>query len=169
MRTVFRQETHDSIDMPEPAATLMKTFSGYEGELTSAYFLPILRYFQKINVPEGFPLWEKGDAPDGLYVVESGVLRAIYQWDNADILSESMVAGTLAGELSGLADMPRNASVIAEKQSVLWKLSKGEWTRFKEEQPALAHRFVELVLKGERNHVYLVPKDLSLYSGQKRL
>jgi len=62
-----------------------------------------------------------------------------------------MVSGTLAGEISGLSNMPRNATVVAEKFSVLWKLTNESWATFKREQPALALRFVELVLKVAKN------------------
>jgi len=132
----------------EPIPTLMKTFEGYENDLSPELFIPMLPYFKRIELPEGQILWRRGDAPDGLYIIAGGVMRATYTWDNTDSVSESMVAGTLAGELTGLAGMPRNADVMAEKASVLWRLSNEDWASFKEERPTLAHRFVELVLKG---------------------
>ena len=132
----------------EPIPTLMKTFSGYENDLSPELFVPMLPYFKQTELPEGQVLWRRGDLPDGLYVIAAGVMRATYIWDNTDSISESMVAGTLAGELTGLAGMPRNADVMAEKASVLWKLSNEDWALFKKERPTLAHRFVELVLKG---------------------
>ncbi len=136
----------------EPIPTLMKTFSGYENDLSPDLFVPMLPYFKQIELPDGQVLWRRGDLPDGLYVVAAGVMRATYTWDNTDSISESMVAGTLAGELTGLAGMPRNADVMAEKASVLWKLSNEDWALFKKERPTLAHRFVELVLKGVTDH-----------------
>jgi SulP family sulfate permease len=151
MRAIMRENEDsdsESNEVPEPAPTLFKTFSGYESDLSPMFFVPMLRYFTRVEVSDGTTLWERGDNPDGIYVVESGVLRAIYDWDNSDVITESMVSGTLSGELSGLANMTRNAKVVTEKDSVLWKLSKENWSRFKDEQPALAHRFVELVLKG---------------------
>ena len=132
----------------EPIPTLVKTFSGYETDLSPELFVPMLSYFKRLTLPESQILWRRGDPPDGLYVIAAGVMRATYTWDNTDSVSESMVAGTLAGELTGLAGTPRNADVVAEKASVLWKLSNKDWTLFKKEKPTLAHRFVELVLKG---------------------
>ena len=132
----------------EPIPTLMKTFSGYESDLSPGLFVPMLLYFKRIELPEGEILWRRGDPPDGLYVIAAGVMRATYVWDNSTSVSESMVAGTLAGELTGLAGMPRNADMVTEKASVLWRLSNENWALFKKEQPTLAHRFVELVLKG---------------------
>lgn len=117
----------------------------------------MLLYFKRVELPEGEILWRRGDPPDGLYVIAAGVLRAVYVWDNSTSVSESMVAGTLAGELTGLAGMPRNADMTTEKPSVLWRLSNENWALFKKEQPALAHRFVELVLKGvtKESHFHL--------------
>jgi len=132
----------------EPIPTLMKTFSGYENDLSPGLFVPMLSYFKRIELSEGQILWRRGDPSDGMYVIATGLMRATYIWDNSNSVSESMVAGTLAGEMTGLAGMPRNADMAAEKPSVLWRLSNEDWALFKKEQPTLAHRFVELVLKG---------------------
>ena len=130
----------------------------------------MLPYFKQIELPEGRILWQRGDSPDGLYVVAAGVMRATYIWDNANTVSESMVAGTLAGELTGLAGMPRNADVAAEKASVLWRLSNEDWALFKEERPTLAHRFVELVLKGVKEQsTPFFASNRCTFSCQKRL
>jgi sulfate permease, SulP family len=145
---LYDDHEEESHEAPEPTLTLMKTFAGYESNLTPNLFVPMLRYFTRVQIPDGVALWNRGDRPDGIYLVESGVLRAIYDWDNTAVITESMVSGTLAGEISGLSNMPRNATVVAEKFSVLWKLTNESWATFKGEQPALAHRFVELVLKG---------------------
>ncbi len=126
----------------------MKTFSGYENDLSPGLFVPMLPYFKRIELPEGEILWRRDDPSDGLYIIAAGVMRATYVWDNSTSVSESMVGGTLAGEMTGLAGMPRNADMVTEKPSVLWKLSNEDWALFKTEQPTLAHRFVELVLKG---------------------
>ena len=48
----------------------------------------------------------------------SGVMCSTYVWDNTNTALESMVAGTLAGELTGPAGMHRNADTAAEKASV---------------------------------------------------
>jgi SulP family sulfate permease len=104
----------------------------------------------RIQVRAGEVLWRQGDPPDGLYVIESGVLRARYTFaDRADCMEESMVGGTLAGELSALADLPRNATVMVEQNSVLWKLSSEYKRKLEQENPELARLFSYLVLKGE--------------------
>jgi len=61
-----------------------------------------------------------------------------------------MVSGTLAGELSALSGMPRNARVVVEQQAVLWKLSLENMRRLETECPHLAQIFVQLVLKAAK-------------------
>jgi hypothetical protein len=58
-----------------------------------------------------------------MYLIESGMLRASYLFlDQSHSICESMVAGTTAGELTFLSRTKRNATVVAERDSVLWKL-----------------------------------------------
>jgi sulfate permease, SulP family len=94
-------------------------------------------------------LWRQGDAADGLYVIGAGVLRATYQFAaHTPVIGESMVPGTLAGESSGLAGLVRNATVIAERPAVLWRLGADALRRLETENPELARTFTGLVLKG---------------------
>ncbi|KJA17340.1 hypothetical protein HYPSUDRAFT_1023378 [Hypholoma sublateritium FD-334 SS-4] len=132
----------------EPFHTLSKAFSSY-GSIDPLLFSPITKYLERIYVSEGQVLWASGDAADGLYIIESGVLRARYKFANpTQHFEESMVAGTVAGEMSALSDSPRNATVMAEAPSVLWKLSKKNIQRLQIEEPELSRVLVQLILRG---------------------
>jgi SulP family sulfate permease len=61
-----------------------------------------------------------------------------------------MTAGTLAGELSALSGSPRNATVVAERASVVWKLTTMDFERLEQEQSDVAKAFVRLVLKAAK-------------------
>ena len=75
--------------------------------------------------------------------------------DFSSQLSTSLVAATLtlAGELSAISGLARNATVGAEKQSVLRKFTTEFTTEglrdLEEENSALARKFIQLVLKCE--------------------
>ncbi|PPQ66690.1 hypothetical protein CVT26_009550 [Gymnopilus dilepis] len=134
----------------EPLNTLSKAFSSY-GNVDPVLFMPISKYMQRISIPAGHVLWKQGDPSTGLYVIESGVLRAMYEFESpTQCFEESMVAGTLAGEMSALSDSPRNATVIAEQPSVLWKFSNDNIQRLQMEEPELARIFIQLVLKAAK-------------------
>ena len=113
-------------------------------------FAPLTQYLVRIPVPPNYVLWKQGDQPDGMYIVESGLLRAVYTFQNsAEDFEESMVPGTLAGELSTISNTPRNCTVVVEHPGVLWKMSRDSLHRLQLEQPELARSFVQYALKGE--------------------
>ena len=86
-----------------------------------------------------------------MYLIESGSLRATYTYgDHGKTISETMVAGTIAGDLSTLSDTRRNATVVAERVCALWMLGKDELDRMERDDPALAMKFIQVVLKGKR-------------------
>lgn len=134
--------------LSEPLNTIIKVFSSY-GVVNPQEFAPISLYFDRIPVPHKYVLWKQGDQPDGLYILESGLVKAIYSFENpAQDFEESMVPGTIAGELSALANSPRNCTAIVEHAGVLWKLSSGNLHKLQIEQPELARIFLQFVLKG---------------------
>ncbi|KAI0051282.1 hypothetical protein FA95DRAFT_1485722 [Auriscalpium vulgare] len=138
-------------DAGEPYNTLVQAFSSY-GQINPDVFRPIVSYLEHLSLPEGFILWNQGDPSDGLYVIEAGVLRATYEFtdDHSPRIEESMVAGTLAGELSALSGLERNATVIVERPATLWKLSSEGLRKMQAEQPELATTFTSLVLKSAK-------------------
>ena len=131
----------------EPLNTLEQAFSPYTTDRTMLVQLAF--YFESITVPEGHVVWRQGEPADSLYVVGTGVLRAAYRFTaHTPAIEESMVPGTLAGELSRLAALARNATVVAKRPAVLWRLSADTLRRLEVEQPELARAFTCLVLKG---------------------
>jgi SulP family sulfate permease len=131
----------------EPHNTLVKAFASY-GDLGAEQFAPLVQYLERLAVPAGTVLWAQDAPADGLYIIEAGILRAVYRFANqTQSIEESMVPGTLAGELSALSGLPRNATVVVERQAVLWKLSVQSLRRLEADNPALAWTFLQLILK----------------------
>lgn len=127
--------------------TLTKAFSSYSPFDPDTY-RPLTAYLTRITVNEGEVLWRQGEPSDALYLIESGVLRASYSFlSTAEIQEESMVPGTVAGELSAVSGMARNATVVVEQDAVLWRLSMDELRRMEVENTGLAQAFIRLILK----------------------
>ena len=76
-------------------------------------------------------------------------MRANYVFpDHSHSVNESMVAGTVAGELSFLSRTKRNTNVVAERDSVLWKMEVGSHEELgKKEGWLFARKFEEVLLK----------------------
>lgn len=133
----------------EPYNTIIKVFSSSENIGRERLRL-LVPYLERCAVPEGIVLWKQNQNADGLYLIESGVLRASYKFaEHTPTVEESMVPGTLAGELSALAGLPRDSTVVVERQAVIWKLSVENLQRLQTEDPTLATTFMKIVMKGE--------------------
>lgn len=146
-RYFIGENKNKRVAVVEPFHALEQAFSPYVADCT--VLQQLAPYFERVTVPVGHVLWKQGDPADGLYVIEAGVLRATYCFAaHTPAIEESMVPGTLAGELSGLAGLPRNATVVVERAGVLWYLSGEALGRLQTEYPELARTFMGLVLKG---------------------
>ncbi|KAL0067029.1 hypothetical protein AAF712_006019 [Marasmius tenuissimus] len=152
-RTIANDIPPSSVDShthPEPCNTLVKVFSSF-GDVNSEHLLALAPYLQRMSAPEGHVLWKQGDESDGLYIIESGVLRASYRFSmHSASVEESMVSGTLAGELSALSDLERNATVWVERDAVVWKLGRQQFERLGQENPTLEKMLVRMVLKSAK-------------------
>lgn len=81
-------------------------------------------------------------------MLESGVLRATYDLEHG-ILIETIVAGTVCGELPFLSETKRSARVLAERDCVAWKLDREGWRKIleMEDGDAVAAELLRLGLK----------------------
>ncbi len=139
----------EELPAPEPFNTLIRAFSPYE-HIDREIYAPLIPYLERMSVPEGTVLWTQDQPPDGLYIVESGILRATYYFaDPTPPMVETMVPGTIAGELSMLSGLERNATCVVERAAVLWKLSTESLAQLQQQKPELARAFMKLILKGE--------------------
>jgi len=77
-------------------------------------------------------------------------LRASYQFAAYSGIEESMVAGTLAGELSAVSGTARNATAVVERDAILWRLGTDDLQRLEEDEPTLARAFMRLILKSAK-------------------
>ncbi|OWZ68877.1 vacuolar protein [Cryptococcus neoformans Bt85] len=138
--------------LAQPIPVLLQTFGAYSASsvssISTSFCKSLAPYFTKSFIMSGDTLWMQGDPADGMYIIEVGCLRATYAYnDTTNLVQETMVAGTMAGDLSALSETTRNCSVVAERESVLWKLSKEGLDKMVKEQPEVAQAFIKMVLK----------------------
>ncbi|BGP28971.1 hypothetical protein JCM10296v2_000707 [Rhodotorula toruloides] len=155
LRTAAR-ETMSRAEVPQtkmnfqqPLPILLQAFKPYSPDFNEDYCFRLVPYFKRVNVARGTTLWTDGSDPDAFYVIESGMLRATYVFaDCSRSMSESMVAGTVAGEMSFLSRTKRNTTAVAERDSVLWRMDvKAHEEMGRKEGWAFARNFEETVLK----------------------
>lgn len=61
-----------------PLPLLLKTFAPFT-DLREEFWFKIAPYFRLEHFAQGEVLWQQGDEAEGMYVIEHGILKAVYQ------------------------------------------------------------------------------------------
>jgi len=107
-------------------------------------------YLDRVELAEGTVLIHQGDAPDDVYLLESGVLRIEHVAPGgARTRLRSIRPNVIVGEVAMYTGVSRTADVIAQTPCVVRRLSKASIARMETEQPELAaelHRWLARTL-----------------------
>ena len=106
---------------PDPAA------SSLEGEL------------ERVAVPGGATLFRQGDEGDSLFVITRGRLRLLLEDEGGEVSYHELGPDQIVGELALITGEPRNATVIASRDSVLYRLGRAQFDRCTRTNPTVAH------------------------------
>jgi len=118
-----------------------------------------MKYLEKEEVRQYHIVINKGDPPDSMYFVDSGELTTRLETSKGKFIRLShQGGGTMVGEMGLFLKQSRTATVVADKPSVLYKLSLNKYNRMMEDDPELAfhlHQWIGRVLSvrlAENNH-----------------
>ena len=73
-------------------------------------------------------------------------MRAEYELPQGS-LSELIVAGLPFGELPFFSDTPRTATMVADKDSVVWQMNAEQWNDLQRREPEVAQELLKISLK----------------------
>ncbi|KAI8064595.1 sulfate transporter family-domain-containing protein [Gongronella butleri] len=116
------------------------------------FFHQLGRYFERWTCDKGQAIWRQGDVCEFLIVVEQGSLRSLMEVNKREhVVVESILPGTIVGELGLFTsthshDQKRTRSLIADQQSVFWKLTRSTFEQMVRDDPLMANQFVRLTL-----------------------
>jgi SulP family sulfate permease len=136
---------------------LLASLSGIERESIPAWLTreigdaervtTLLGYFETVRVTADTPLFRHGDPSDSLYIVESGRLRVSLNGSRREHRLREMIPGSFVGEMGLFSREPRSADVIAETDSVLFRLSRAALDRMYATDPELANAFGAMLFR----------------------
>ena len=110
----------------------------------------LTNYFEVLELQEGACLIHQGDEATEMYFVESGLVSAQLELPDGKILRlRSMRGGTTVGEIGMYLGEKRTASVVADRPSIVHRLSKNALTEMEKKDPeiaALLHRWIASLL-----------------------
>jgi SulP family sulfate permease len=110
----------------------------------------MLKYLERMDVKEGDYLMHQGDQPDEMYFIEAGLITAQLELPDGKLMRlRSMRGGTTVGEMGMYLESTRTASVVADRASVVYRLSRSSLKEMEKKDPevaALLHHWIARLL-----------------------
>ncbi|KAJ1921736.1 hypothetical protein H4219_000469 [Mycoemilia scoparia] len=135
-------------NLSPPLPLLIQAFQDVMTDEFADDLFYIAPYFVKKTMPTNTYLWHKFDTSTGLYIVESGLLRVLNEASNSpdQVVVESILPGTIIGELTLFTNRQQACSVVTEGQVVLWELTKAAYEELCAKNPKRGLGFTRLAL-----------------------
>jgi SulP family sulfate permease len=113
-----------------------------------AQIAALIRHLHRREVAAGEHIIRQGDEPDHVFFVESGQLTAqLEKPGRAPVRLETMQGGYMVGELGFFLGTRRNASVVADRPSVVYFLTREDWDQMTKHAPEVAQTCANLVIR----------------------
>ncbi|KIL99327.1 hypothetical protein CCC_03545 [Paramagnetospirillum magnetotacticum MS-1] len=108
----------------------------------------MMSFVETLNVPAGTVVLEQGSAAHDLFILDSGQVTVRLLNDNGtSIRLRTMHAGTVVGEMGLYLNEERSASVVADADCVIHRLTARNLIRMEEEAPSVAAAFHRLMAR----------------------
>ncbi|ORX89223.1 hypothetical protein K493DRAFT_234296 [Basidiobolus meristosporus CBS 931.73] len=130
----------------QPLALLLQIFQETSFENYEDILRRISAHFQRLEVRAGTVLWDQDDEPDALYLVEQGLLHFSVEMNQHSKVIETVIPGVMIGEMSVFTNQLRRDTLVAEIDSVLWKLDKDVYDKLSVNEADLILGFVKIGL-----------------------
>ena len=101
-----------------------------------------LQYMQVVKLMPNAVACRKGEHGDAMFMVLEGEVRARVMIDGKESTLKVLDVGECFGELAVIDESPRSADVVANKDSVLLKISANALKKLFQEAPALSAPFL---------------------------
>jgi len=108
----------------------------------------LARYFVPQNVAAGDILAIQGDKTRDLFLIQQGRISALLKAENGDVIRlRTLGPGSVVGEIGLYLGRPRTASLIAETDSVVWRLLPEAVAKMEREDPRSAAALHEILAR----------------------
>ena len=132
-------------DHVQPLKLILQAFSTVSDK-PEEFWYPIKSFFSKKEYAEGTILYRFGESPEAFYLIETGTLKATYDFPQGNY-TELTVAGTTCGELPFFSDTLRTSTTTADSDCAVWVLDGPDWREMQRAQPGIAQELLKISLK----------------------
>tara|TARA_Y100001960_G_C14616743_1_gene798591 strand:- start:468 stop:914 length:447 start_codon:yes stop_codon:yes gene_type:complete len=106
---------------------------------------------ERLKFREGAELFHQGDMGDSAYIIIDGSVEIIVSTPNGDVKVAQVNKNDIVGEIAILCDVPRTATVIADQDIEVLKISKELFFQMVGEFPQMAVEIMrELAMRLEK-------------------
>ena len=127
-----------SLGVNPGALRRMKCFASMDDRQIESF----VRYMELLHCEQFSHIVRSGEFGDSMYLVLEGELRALAMVDGKEVTLGTISVGESFGEISLIDQGPRSADVVANKDSVLLKISSRAFAQLLREAPALPAPFL---------------------------
>jgi sulfate permease, SulP family len=124
----------------------------------------LLQYLDRLDVPTGTKIIQQNTVADDLFFIESGRLSTyLEQKDSPSIRLQTMVDDTMVGEIGFYLGDLRTATVMADKPSIVYRLSREALAKMENENPLVAIELHRLIVENTAKRVKHVFKSVESF------
>ena len=108
----------------------------------------ILGKLEEKSFSSGETVFSQGDQGDAFYLIQSGAVQVVLE--SKGVRSEGIVVlgpQDWFGEMALLSQEPRSATIVAVKDTTLWRLSREDWDELIEKHPTWLLQFCSVLSK----------------------
>jgi len=127
-----------SLGVKPEALRRMKCFAGLDDRQIESF----VRYMEVLHCEQFSHIVRQGEHGHAMYLVLEGELRALALVDDKEVTLGTITAGESFGEISLIDQGPLCADVVANKDSILLKISSDAFERLLHEAPVLPVPFL---------------------------
>jgi SulP family sulfate permease len=124
----------------------------------------IMRYLEKKELPAGEYIIYQGDSPGDVYFLEEGIVTVQLELPGEKPRRlNTLSSENLVGELGFYLGSKRNAAVVTETPTVLYRLTRDSLELMEAEEPeaaALFHKFIAYIMAEKLSHLMVTVETL---------
>jgi CRP-like cAMP-binding protein len=103
--------------------------------LSEDELMAMANYLQPLRLAPGDAVFNAGDPPSGLYLVERGLIRFIPADDEGEF--SELTEGNAFGEMAVLSSKPYTATARAAEETILWQLTSDNFASLTAQHPSI--------------------------------
>ncbi|HUA67137.1 MAG TPA: cyclic nucleotide-binding domain-containing protein [Candidatus Saccharimonadales bacterium] len=142
LQLFFRKKaTSGSVDLPSDKAAIspgMLRRVKALADLSDEQLERFVQFMEPQTIRQWTQIVKQGEMDDGMYLVLEGELRVRLMISGKETILATLGAGECFGEIALFDQGPRSADVVANKDSVLLKISADAFDRLRREAPELS-------------------------------